>query len=51
MGVPVHDAPSIRQTPLYVRYRFRFVHELIKANKAKAASKQKAMAVFDIGQL
>ena len=51
MGIPPCDAPSIRQTPLYIRYRYRFVIEALKESRLKVAKDSKAMAVVDVASL
>jgi hypothetical protein len=49
--LPIGTWPSIRQQPVYQRYRYRFVHEALKESRMKTAVKAKAMAVVDIGNL
>jgi|GEM_PF-5827955 len=51
MGLPLHEAPSIRQTPLYVRWRHRMVSEMLKESKIRSASKAKAMGVIDFSNI
>ncbi len=47
MGIPIFEAKTIRQVPLYVRWRVRTVHELMKAASMKIAGQNKAFGVFD----
>ena len=49
MGVPVHEGQSIRQIPLYVRYRHRLVKEAITAAKYHQAKEGKVQPMIDIG--
>ena len=51
MGIPVHEAGSIRRWPLYIRYRYRLVNELLKEAKLASAVKAKAMGVIDLSSL
>lgn len=47
-NLPIGRWPSIRQQPLYVRFRYRFVNEALKESRMKQAVKAKAQGVFDL---
>ena len=47
LNVPVFEATSIRRVPLYVRFRVRTVHELMRAARMKIAAQHKAFKVYD----
>lgn len=51
MHVPVCEAASIRQIPLYIRFRYRLVNELLKESQIKSAVKAKAQGVIDFSSL
>ena len=51
MNVPVHEGRSIRQIPLYVRYRYRLVKEAIKKAQFYNAKESKAQPVIDLASV
>lgn len=50
-GIPLYPAPTVRQYPLYLRYRMRLVRELMKEAKIQSALKAKAMGVIDLSNI
>jgi hypothetical protein len=50
LNVPLFAAASIRQIPIYIRWRMRLVHELMREARMTVASKNKAMGVYDFSQ-
>ncbi len=46
--LPVGPWPSIREQPLYIRYRYRLVNESMKEARIYHAQKAGASAVIDI---
>lgn len=47
MGIPLHPAKSIRQVPLFIRWRHRIVRGALEWSRMERARRDKAMGVYD----
>lgn len=50
-NLPIGNYRSIREQPLYIRFRYRLVQESLKESRINMAVKAKAQGVIDISNL
>jgi len=51
MGLPVYNANSIQDVPVYIKQRTRLVYELMKEASITMANNSKAMGVIDVSRM